>query len=154
MKQGRGQPDEHFHSVARIGWTAVLGLRLVRATRDDVVAELTVTDAHLQPQGIVHGGVYATIIESLASIAASLNVVDDGKSVVGVENNASFLRAVRQGTLRACATPKHRGRSTHVWEVTIEDDERRLVATGRVRLLILDASPNAMGVRGEVTPPP
>jgi uncharacterized protein (TIGR00369 family) len=133
-------PVEHFHSIARVGWTAALGLRLVHATRDEVVAELPVADVHLQPQGIVHGGVYSTIVESLASIAAALNLVEHGKHVVGLENNVSFLRAVRQGTLRARATPLHRGRSTHVWEVGVHDEQGRLVATGRVRLLVLDAS--------------
>ena len=145
-------PTDPFNAIAGVGWTAALGLRLVRATLDEVVAEMSVEAAHLQPHGIVHGGVHATIIESVASIGAALNVVAEGKSVVGLENHTTFLCAVRRGVLRASGKPLRRGRSTHVWEVAITDEEGRLVATGRVRLLVLDANAELAGQRVEVKP--
>jgi 1,4-dihydroxy-2-naphthoyl-CoA hydrolase len=121
------------------GWNAVLGLRFVRATGDEVVVEWEVGAQHLQSYGIVHGGVYAGVIETVASVGAGIHAGAQGRSVVGLENNTSFLHAVREGKLRATARPLTRGRRTHVWEAVVTDAAGRLVATGRVRLLCLEA---------------
>lgn len=129
------------------GWSRAMGLRLVRATREEVVGEMTIQPCHLQAYGIVHGGVYAGIIESLASIGAAIHSMAEGKSVVGLENHTSFLRATREGTLHAVATPLTRGRRSPVWECAIRDDQNRLVATGRVRLLALDAGAEVAGAK-------
>lgn len=127
------------------GWSAAMGIRFVRATVDEVVAEWTIGREHRQAYGIVHGGVYSGVIETLASVGAALNALKDGRSVVGLENSTSFLHAVREGTLRATATPVVRGRRTHVWEARVEDERGRVVATGRVRLLCLEAETSLAG---------
>lgn len=132
------------------GWSRAMGLRLVRATREEVVAEMVIQPCHLQAYGIVHGGVYAGIIESLASIGAAVHAMSEGKSVVGLENHTSFLRATREGTLHAVATPLSRGRRSPVWECAIRDDRQRLVATGRVRLLVLDPGAEIAGEKAGV----
>ena len=87
----------------RDGWCTAMDLRFVRATADEVVAEWTVAPQHLQAYGIVHGGVHSGVIETLASVGAALHGMPRGQSVVGLENHTSFLRAVREGTLRATA---------------------------------------------------
>lgn len=120
------------------GWDAAMGLRFVHVDSERLVTELEVGDAHLQPYGLVHGGVYAGMIETTCSAAAAFSVFADGKIAVGLDNATSFLRAVRAGTLRCTAEPLSRGRRSHVWEGRVEDDRDRLVATGRVRLLILE----------------
>ena len=121
------------------GWLKAMGVTITLATRDEVRAELTVGTEHLQGYGIVHGGVHCGLIESLASIGAALFALPLGKHVVGLENNTSFIRAVRAGTkLHARSTPVTRGRRTQVWEAQVLDEEERIVATGRVRLLCLD----------------
>jgi 1,4-dihydroxy-2-naphthoyl-CoA hydrolase len=119
------------------GWAAAMGVVFVRATAAEVVAELEVGPAHRQPYGIVHGGVHAGLIETLASVGAALVALPRGQVVVGLENHTSFLRAARGGRLRATATPISRGRSSQVWEGSVRDEEGRLLATGRVRLLCL-----------------
>lgn len=119
-------------------WAGAMGLHLVSATRDQVVAEVELRSTHLQPHGITHGGVHASIIESLCSIGAALDAGAHGRTVVGLENHTSFIRAARSGTLRATATPITRGRTTQVWETTIRDGAGAIVATGRVRLLVLE----------------
>ena len=122
------------------GWLQAMGITITYATQDEVRAEMTVGPEHLQGYGIVHGGVHCGLIESLASIGAALFALPRGQSVVGLENNTSFVRAVRAGAkLRAISTPVTRGRRTQVWEARVLDDEDRLVATGRVRLLCLEA---------------
>jgi len=121
------------------GWLKAMGIAVTLATRDEVRAELTTGPEHLQGYGIVHGGVHCGLIESLASIGAAIFAVSRRQHVVGLENNTSFIRAVRSGVrLRAIATPLTRGRRTQVWEARIIDPEDRLVATGRVRLLCID----------------
>src|ERR1700722_9349151 len=79
------------------GWTGAMGLRIVRATPDEVVAEVEIGPAHLQAYGIVHGGVHAGIIETIASVGAAINDMEGGRWVRWLENHASFLRAVRSG---------------------------------------------------------
>ena len=144
-------PDQDPVEVAallnqnRDGWSATMGLSFVRASRDEVVADLEVGPANLQAYGIVHGGVHAGVIETLASVGAALDAMTRAQSVVGLENHTSFLRAVRGGRLRVTAKPLSRGRRSQVWEGTVIDDRDRVVATGRVRLFCLDAGVELAG---------
>jgi 1,4-dihydroxy-2-naphthoyl-CoA hydrolase len=128
----------------RDGWTAANGLTFLRASGDEVVAELTVGPQHLQPYGIVHGGVHCGVIETLASVGGALHSLHRDSKVVGLENHTSFVRAVREGAhLTGVAKPLTRGRTTQVWEVSITGDDGKLVASGRVRLLCLP--PDGLG---------
>ncbi len=93
----------------------------------------------LQPMGIMHGGVYCSMIESMASTAAFVWLsANGGGAVVGVNNNTDFLRAIGSGTVYGTATPVHRGRRQQLWLVTITDSEGRVVARGQVRLQNLE----------------
>lgn len=128
-----------------------MGMTITHATKDEVRAELTVGPEHLQAYGIVHGGVHCGVIETLASIGAYLFAQQRGAHVVGLENNTSFIRAVRAGNkLHAVARPITRGRHTQVWEGRVLDEQERVVATGRVRLLCLEPDQSLAGeqVRG------
>ncbi|MFI1917616.1 PaaI family thioesterase [Nocardia sp. NPDC020380] len=111
----------------------LIGLKFTELTGDRVAGEWVVTPQLYQPAGIVNGGVYCTIIETLASVAGGAWLGDRG-TVVGVNNNTDFLRAVREGVLRGEATPVHRGRSQQLWVVVITDEQGRTVARGQVRL--------------------
>ena len=127
------------------GFNNALGLRFVKATPNEFSAEIEIENRHRQPYGLVHGGVYAGMIETLCSTGAALNVIANGKSTVGLENTTSFLRAVRSGTLRCTAKPLVMGRRSHVWEAQIHDDRNRLVATGRVRMMVLESDAETAG---------
>jgi 1,4-dihydroxy-2-naphthoyl-CoA hydrolase len=117
-----------------------LGLSFTEITPDRTRAQLEVAPKLLQPMGIVHGGVYCSMVESLASVAAyTWLAANGGGSVVGVNNNTDFLRAISSGTVTGTATPIHRGRRQQLWQVTIVDSGDRLVARGQVRLQNLDA---------------
>lgn len=128
-----------LNSAGLGGFNTLLGLRFTSASYDEVCAEVVVRPDLLQPYGLVHGGVYATMIETLASAAAAIHAQARGQTTVGLENSTSFLKGVREGTLHGQALPLTRGRRTHVWEVTIRDDDGRSVATGRVRMICLEA---------------
>lgn len=130
---------DFLNSAGRGGFNTLLGLRFTSASYEEVCAEVPVRPELLQPYGLVHGGVYATMIETLASAAAAINAQARGQTTVGLENSTSFLKGVREGTLHGQARPLTRGRRTQVWEVTIGDDEGRTVATGRVRMICLEA---------------
>lgn len=131
----------------RGGFNQLIGLRYTEASYDTVEAEVSVTDALHQPYGLVHGGVYCAIIETVASTAAVLQGVHEGLRVVGLENATSFLRAARDGTLRARATPLTRGRRTQVWRVDVIGDDGKLAASGKVRLLALPPETEIAGAR-------
>jgi uncharacterized protein (TIGR00369 family) len=126
-------------------WASALGVVLVSASRDEVVARVEVRPEHRQPMGLVHGGVYSGVVETLASVGAGLDAMAKGKTIVGLENHTSFVRAVREGTLTARATPLTRGSRSQLWEATIRNDDGAIVATGRVRLLLLDAGTEVAG---------
>ena len=92
-----------------------------------------------QPVGMVHGGVYASIAEGLASLGTNHGVAEEGKIALGMSNQSTFLRPVTQGSLHATARRRHRGRTTWVWDVEVTDDEGRLCALSRVAVAIRHA---------------
>ncbi len=127
------------------GFNTLIGLRFTSAAYEKVCAEVPVKAELHQPYGLVHGGVYSSMIETLASVGAAMNAMPKGQSTVGLENTTSFLRAVRSGTLYGEAVPLTRGKRTHVWDVTIRDDEGRTAATGRVRMICLEQGTTVAG---------
>ena len=126
-----GPPDSpELHG----GFTKLVGLRFEEVSGDRVVVVCPVTSDLHQPYGLVHGGVYAALAETAASVGAAAWLGDRGRTV-GISNQTDFLRAVRDGELRAAATPLSRGRTTQLWQVTISDERDRLVAHAGVRLI-------------------
>jgi len=115
------------------GFVDLLGLELVEATGDRVVMRWRLRPELMQGYGIVHGGVYCSVIETAASIGAAVWLGERGH-VVGVSNQTDFIRAARDGEMTATALPIHRGRSQQLWAVEILDAEQRLIAKGQVRL--------------------
>jgi 1,4-dihydroxy-2-naphthoyl-CoA hydrolase len=118
---------------------AELGLRFTELSPDGARAQLEVTPKLLQPMGLVHGGVYCSMVESMASVSAyTWLTTRGGGEVVGVNNNTDFLRSIGSGTVYGATEPIHRGRRQQLWLVTITDDEHRVVARGQVRLQNLE----------------
>jgi uncharacterized protein (TIGR00369 family) len=132
-------------NAARGGFEVAIGLVFTRATPDEVACEVPVGPHLAQPYGLVHGGVYASIVETLASVGAALFAMSRGQTTVGLENTTTFLRAVRSGTLVGIARPLHRGRATQVWEVEVRGDDGKLAASGRVRMLCLEPGAKVAG---------
>src|SRR5258706_11281477 len=90
-----------------------------------------------QPFGLLHGGASVVLAETVASTGAFLNCDMEKETAVGIEINANHLRGMREGMLTAVATPLHKGRSTHVWEVRITDEKDKLVCISRCTLAIV-----------------
>jgi 1,4-dihydroxy-2-naphthoyl-CoA hydrolase len=120
------------------GLDGVLGVEHVELTPDKVVVRFTITDRHLQPFGIPHGGIYCAVHESTASMAGQIWLGTKGV-VVGTNNSTDFLRQARNGdTITTTATPIHRGRSQQLWHLDSTNQEGKLIAQGQVRLANLD----------------
>ncbi|HVM94888.1 MAG TPA: PaaI family thioesterase [Candidatus Acidoferrales bacterium] len=143
------KPEEDTLDNALSGFDRTMGVRMLKISRDEVVIEYDVDERHRQPYGIVHGGMHCAAVETACSTGAGMDALARGQSVVGVENHTSFIRAIRSGTVRVTATPITRGRRSQVWEATARNEEGKVVATGRVRLLCLDPG-SQLG--GEVVP--
>ena len=121
------------------GFDALYRLEILSLGDEEATAEAKVRDDILQPAGLVHGGVFASIAESLTSFATWQAVGREGKSAQGLSNQTSFLRPIVGGTIHATARRRHRGRTTWVWEVDITDDEARLCALVRMTVAVRDA---------------
>jgi 1,4-dihydroxy-2-naphthoyl-CoA hydrolase len=100
-----------------------------------VAGSIAADERHHQPWGLVHGGLYATAIESFATIGAFEAIKEQGMQAVGVSNHTDFVRPHRSGRLDVVATPIHQGRTQQLWQVEIRrPDDQKLVARGQVRL--------------------
>ncbi|SKB07283.1 PaaI family thioesterase [Aeromicrobium choanae] len=120
------------------GLDGVLGVEHVELTPEKVVVRFTITDRHLQPFGIPHGGIYCAVHESTASMAGQIWLGTKGV-VVGTNNSTDFLRQARNGdTITTTATPIHRGRTQQLWHLDSVNQDGRLIAQGQVRLANLD----------------
>ena len=136
------EPDD------KAGLVRTLGIEVVRASETEAVCEMTIRTRHLQGPGdgfgVVNGGLHCILIESATSIGANEVARARGQEPpFGVEQSASFIRAARSGKLRVTAKPIATGRTTQVWEATVEDDDGHTIAVGRVRFI------NNLGPRRE-----
>ena len=119
-----------------VGFDALLGLELLECTDELVTAQVAVRDELRQPFGLVHGGVFATIAETLASVGTAVVVVPEGQAAMGLSNQTSFLRPITEGTIHGRATRRHRGRTTWIWDIEITDDAGRICALSRMTIAV------------------
>ena len=127
--EGRG-------AAGRDGLGEAIGLVYDEVGADLVRAHLEIGDVVRQPGGIVHGGAYAVIAESMCSYATWEAVRERGLVAVGQSNSASFLRPVSSGTIHAVGRRRHGGRTTWIWDVEMSDDEGRMCALVRMTLAL------------------
>ncbi|MGV9712033.1 PaaI family thioesterase [Gordonia sp. NPDC003424] len=134
-------PEQMIKDTFGQGFDSVaLGLVLDKVTQDGVLAHFEITPKQHQPFGIVHGGVYCAVAESVASCSAFtwLHATGIGGTAVGVNNNTDFIKSVSSGTVSVESSPIHRGRRQQLWKVTMTDDQGRLLANSQVRLQNLE----------------
>lgn len=114
----------------------LIGTQWISFDPDDARAAIEVADHHKQPFGIVHGGVYASLAESLCSAATYEAVREDGMVAMGQANDTAFLRPITEGTIDARARARSRGRTTWVWDVEILDSAERVCALVRMTIAV------------------
>lgn len=135
--------DADFAERVANSMDGALGFRIDDVSEERASGSFEVSDAVRQPMGIVHGGAYAAMAETLASATTFMFVHGNGEIAVGQSNFTSFLRPIAEGTVHAEARRKHRGRTSWVWEVDFTDDQARLCATSRITMAIRPAPAGA-----------
>jgi 1,4-dihydroxy-2-naphthoyl-CoA hydrolase len=121
------------------GLAKVLGIEVVELTAERVVATMPVDERTRQPYGLLHGGASVALAETVASLASIMNVDQERFRAVGLEINANHIRAKTEGIVKGTATALHIGRSTHVWNIEIVDEQERLVCISRCTVAIIPA---------------
>ena len=130
-------PDVEFPIAMDQGFDGLYGLVIDGIDDDGALrAHVDVQEHHKQPAGLVHGGLLAAIAEAITSMGTYDAVMGEGKSAQGLSNQTSFLRPVLGSRIDAVARPRHRGRTTWVWEVDHLDGEERVVALSRVTIAV------------------
>jgi 1,4-dihydroxy-2-naphthoyl-CoA hydrolase len=128
-----GLPDVDLTSAR--AFVAACGFQVTEMGGGRVEGHVDLGPDHHTPWGVVHGGVYCTVIESAASIGASAAVIDRGQFAVGVNNNTDFVRPMTTGRIDVVAEPIQQGRTLQLWQVVLtRADDGKLVARGQVRL--------------------
>ena len=117
----------------------VLGFELIEATPEGCRAQFAVEKRVQQPLGLVHGGAYAALAESMVSATTHLAVMGEGNFAVGQSNAAHFFRPATEGHVHAEGSAIHRGRTSWVWDVRFTDDDDRLCAVSRVTIAVRPA---------------
>ena len=144
-------PEQRAQAVNRMlsGLDKALGIEFTYVSPERVMAECEVRDVHLQPYGLVHGGVYASLAESVCSLGAAMTVISDGKNVVGRSNQSRFLKAARQGSrLHITAMPAAtERRNMQRWVATMGDGGDVIFAESEVMLVVLESHREVAGGR-------
>lgn len=123
--------------VAQNNFAETLGLEFSELGKDFLKGTLVVDERHLRPGGIVNGGVFLGMIETVGSVAARMVILKEPKNSLGIQINANHLRVAKVGdTLTAIAKPVHIGKTTHLWNVSIENQEGKTISSGTITLLI------------------
>jgi len=129
-----------LHSFSNNTISQHLGIEFTEIGIDYIVAKMPVDKRTHQPFGILHGGASVVLAETLGSIASFLCLKDSKKQhAVGLEINANHIRSVKEGFVYGKVTPIHVGRSTHIWEINITNEEGKLVCISRLTVAIIDA---------------
>jgi len=118
------------------GFSELIGIEHLDAPEGEARARVEVGDHLRQPYGIVHGGVYASLAETITSRGTWLAVRDEGQLAMGQSNQTTFLRAITEGHIHAHAVARHRGRTSWVWDVDVTDDEGRTCALVRMTIAV------------------
>jgi 1,4-dihydroxy-2-naphthoyl-CoA hydrolase len=114
-----------------------IGIEITEIGEDFLRGRMPVDNRTVQPFGILHGGASAALAETLGSIAGTLTLDQDKAYCVGMEINANHIRSIKSGFVYGTARPIHRGKTTQVWEIRIEDEKQRLVCISRLTLAVL-----------------
>jgi 1,4-dihydroxy-2-naphthoyl-CoA hydrolase len=118
------------------GFAELIGTEWIDLDPDAARGRIKVEDHHLQPFGVVHGGVYAALAESLCSAATYEAVRENDEVALGMANSTTFLRPISKGHVNALARARQRGRTTWVWDVELTDDEGRPCALVRMTIAV------------------
>ena len=132
--------DVTVHDIKDLGKDTMaehIGIEWMEIGDDFVKAKMPVDQRTSQPYGLLHGGASCVLAETVGSIGSAL-VVDHTKFVcVGLEINANHVRSAREGYVTGVASPLHLGSNTHVWDIKIYDDQKKMVCVSRLTVAVI-----------------
>jgi len=140
MKLFRETSLEVVNGFSRNTMSEGIGIEITEIGDDYLKGRMPVDRRTVQPYGILHGGASAALAETLGSLAGTLAVDLEKEYCVGLEINANHIRSVSSGYVYGTARPLHIGKTTHVWEIRIEDEKGRLVCISRLTLAVISKS--------------
>jgi len=114
-----------------------LGIKYTEIGEDYLVATMPVTSKVYQPAGLLHGGATVALAESVGSTASHFFIDSSKEEIRGLEITANHLRSVRDGLVTATARPIHKGRTTHLWEVKVVDEQNKLISICKLTTIVL-----------------
>ncbi len=114
-----------------------IGIEFTEIGDNYLKARMPVDQRTRQPFGLLHGGASAALAETLGSVASALVVDPALFDCVGLEINANHIRGVREGYVSGTVVPLHIGKTTHVWEIKIHDEQEKLVCVSRLTVAVL-----------------
>jgi 1,4-dihydroxy-2-naphthoyl-CoA hydrolase len=114
-----------------------LEMEFVELGEDFLKMKMPVIAKTKQPMGLLHGGATAALAETIGSISAVMCVDAERESIVGLELNINHVRAMKEGFVFATCKPFHLGRTTHVWNIEIKDEQERLVSVARLTTMVI-----------------
>jgi 1,4-dihydroxy-2-naphthoyl-CoA hydrolase len=133
------KPELNLEELSSLGKGTMgehLGIEWVELGADFIKARMPVDHRTKQPYGLLHGGASVALAETLGSVGAALSVDPARYIAVGMEINANHIRSVRDGYVTGTTRPVHRGATTQVWEIRIEDERGKLVCISRLTVAI------------------
>lgn len=131
-------PLEAINQFSKNTLLEQLNIKVTKIGTDFLEGTMPVDNRTHQPTGLLHGGASAALIESLGSIGSTLLVDMKKYNIVGLEINANHLRGVKSGIVTGRAKVVHAGKTTHVWQVNIKDENGKLVCTGRLTVIVIE----------------
>ena len=129
---------DYVNNASKNTLMETLDIRFLEVTEDKVVATMPVNSRVHQPDGVLHGGASVALAETVGSFASALSINRETHVVRGIEISANHLRSIRKGLVTATAIPLHKGRTTHLWEIRIIDEEQRLISLCKLSTMILE----------------
>ena len=130
----------YLNNLSKNTLMETLAIEFVDVSNDYVVAKMPVNSSVYQPYGILHGGATAALAETVGSCASSLFIDTKTKIVKGIELSINHLKSKKDGIVYGIAKPIHKGRTTHLWEIRVEDENKDLISVCKITNIILDKS--------------
>ena len=122
--------------IGSVNYVGHTGIEVTEISPDRAVGRIVIGPEHLQPYGLIHGGVHCTLAETLASLGAAFWAVEQGMAgAVGLSNKTDFIKGITKGVMVGEATPIHRGRTHQIWQIfNTREEDGKLLAQSQVRL--------------------
>ena len=132
---------DNINSASKNTLMETLNIKFLEVTADKVVASMPVNSTVHQPDGVLHGGASVALAETVGSFASALSINRETHMVRGIDISANHLKSIKEGFVTATAIPLHKGRTTHLWEIRIVDEDQNLISLCKLSTMVIQKKP-------------